>query len=187
VHLEGCATAVSASFTIPAQPTTGNLTYVPLGGDGYSAPFAAWSVVNHTATGDATGGAIVCEVILDNRFVSLVSFVTVDNTQATPANADLRISVDSVTGARQIPQMRFQNLVVATSATLSTNTIGRTWNPPPQLLPGGSQSGRIRGEMVNVDTDVMRLGCFIYEFRIDVREKTPMGPLLWARGSGATQ
>ncbi len=48
--------AVSTTFTPPAQPTAGNLTYVPLGGDGFSAPLAAYAVQDFQDIGDATGG-----------------------------------------------------------------------------------------------------------------------------------
>jgi hypothetical protein len=54
-------------------------------------------------------------------------------------------------------------------------------------MPGGPSDPNVRFEMVNVLADVYSMHLLVYLFNIRVRELTPMGPLLWARGSGGTQ
>lgn len=184
--MESRAIAVSETVTLPAQPTTGNLTFVPLGGDGYTSPRAAYALVNHKVVGDAGGGAATLEVVLDDRFTSLVSFVSVESQQVSSADVGLRIEISSIAGGRQIPQMRHQEVATAISATIAASTISRTWNPPAQLLPGAGEVGRVQFKMINTLNDDYFLSMLVYLFDIRARELTPLAPLLWARGAGAT-
>jgi len=159
--------------------------YIPLGGNGFTAPFAAWSVEAMTVTGDATGGAASLGVSMDMRYVSLVAFVTVAVLQATAADADLRIQL---TGSNTTDQG--DNVIMPSiSATVATRTAGTVWRPTPMLLPGGQSDTanlpRISCRVLNVDTNVVELSTLIYLFNIRVREITPMGPLLWARGAAS--
>lgn len=177
--------AVSATVSLPGQPANGVLDYIPLGGNGFTAPFAAWSLEQMTATGDATGGALTIGVNMDQRYVSLVAFITLAVLQATSADADLRIQL---TGSNTTDQG--ENLIMpSTSATIASRTSGTVWRPTPMLLPGGQGNPadlpRISARVLNVDTDVFELSTLIYLFNIRVREVTPMGPLLWARGSAS--
>lgn len=175
--------AVTTTFTPPAQPTTGTLTYVPLGGDGYTAPQAAYAVLNHAVVGDATGGAATVLIEMDPRFCSLVSFVSFAVLQATSADIDYRLTVGISTGGTQIPAHQESGVVVAISSTVSNAEINKTSAVAPMMLPGAGQAGRISLSFLNVDTDTYRVSALIYLFNIRVRETTPMGPLLWARGA----
>ncbi len=174
--------AVASTFEPPAQPTTGALTYVPLGGDGYSAPLAAYSIQNHAVTGDATGGAASLTVDMDPRFCSLVSFVSFSILQATSADAEYSLKIGSSTGT-QIPSILHSDLQVAVSSTVSSKEINKTFNLIPMMMPGAGQAGQINLLVKNVDTDIVRLSALIYLFNIRVRELTAMGPLLWSRGA----
>ncbi len=174
--------AVAVTVTLPATPSTGSLTYVPLGGDGFTAPQAAYVVRALQVTGDAGGGAATLTIHMDPRFTSLVAYVTAQNDQASSADADLRLVITPSTGI-QIAALTLQQPVVATSATVNSTTIGLTWNPTPLLMPGAANTGRIIMKMLNVLADEYRLSAHIYLFNIRVRELTPMGPLLWARGA----
>jgi len=179
--MEGCATSVNEAVILPAQPTAGAVEYVPLGGDGFTAPRFAYSIVDMQVTGDATAGHAGLTVTMDSRFCSLVSYVTIENQQATSADAEVRAFI----AASGVPGQVFQALIVATSATIAARTIGVTWNPTPFILPGSVPPNRPRivSRMLNVDTDEYFLNAFVFCFDIRVRETTPMGPLLWARGS----
>ncbi len=170
---------------LPAQPAAGAVDYIPLGGNGFTAPFAAWSVEAMTVTGAPGGGAASMGVSMDMRYCSLVAFVSVSIIQVSAADADLRIQL---TGANTTDQA--ENVVMpSTSATVATRTIGFTWRPTPMILPGGQRDAadlpRISARMLNVDADVYELSTLIYLFNIRVREITPMGPLLWARGAAS--
>ncbi len=164
---------------MPDQPASGTLDRIPLGGDGFTAPIAAYSIQSHAGTGDAGGGALFVQAVMDPRFVSLVAYATLQLAQATPGDVDIRMTIG---GARQ-PAQALQEPIVATSSTMSTQTIVRTWSPNPYLLPGGSVSPDLLFTVVNVLADVLSMDALVYLFDIRVREITPMGPLLWARGA----
>lgn len=174
--------SVSSAVTLPAQPTSGVVRYVPMGGDGFYSPQAAYHVSNHAVTGDASGGNATLQVVMDDRHCSLLSYLTISIIQGTSADADVRLSLAS----GQTPLQAFQGPVVAISATVIGQTITKTWNPPAYLIPGGPNVGTIECRALNVDGDVYRIGALIYLFDIRAREETPMGPLLFSRGSGAT-
>jgi len=161
--------AVTETVTLPDQPPAGGQTHrTPLGGDGFRAPMAAYIVDNMLATGDAGGGPIVCQVNMDERFCSLVAYLTVSMTQASQTDIDLRFRV----------QHRR-----AEATGISPAQISEVWVPVPVIIPGGGAGGLITAGALNVDTDLFRLSALIYLFNINVRQVMPMGPLLWARGA----
>ena len=177
--MEGCPTSVIETLVLPAQPTVGAVQRIPLGGDGFTAPIAAYSVVNFTLTGDAGGGVLRARVDMDARFCSLISYVTFDVQQATPAAEEFR---QFISAARAVPLMVDVGSV-ANLGTFTTFEINHMWQPPPLILPGADHGAYHQLSIVNTDTDVLRVNLYIYIFDIRVRELTPMGPLLWARGA----
>ncbi len=169
------------TLTLPDQPTTGSTNYIPLGGDGYSAPIAAYSVAGFQTAGDASAGLLQQAIVCDARYCSLVSWVTGSIQQATPADADFRFNLSSLSN-RSVPLMTHAGATVAIAAAFTVE-INELWVPSPVVLPGGTDIGTIALNRVNVDGDVYNAHAMIYLFDIRVRELTPMGPLLWARGS----
>ncbi len=154
---------------------------MPLGGDGFAAPFAAYAVSSHAVTGDVSGGSATLRMNMDPRFCSLVSWSTIGITQGTPADAELR----GIIGANgtAVARLADQNDQTAVAATVSAQSILRTWCPTPTILPGGDVVPFCSWAMTNVDGDVYHMDAYVFLFNIRVRELTPMGPLLWARGS----
>lgn len=179
MHLEGCPVAVAQTVVLPAQPAVGTLTYVPLGGDGFSSPFAAYGLKIFQASGDVSGGALTMNVNFDPRFCSLVAYVTVQIAQGTSADADVRIQVRGDT----IATVNFQGPVSAVASDVTSFEVAHTFAPVPVIVPGAGENGAIQVAFDNVDGDEYFLDTLIYLFNIRVRELTPMGPLLWARGS----
>lgn len=179
--MEGCPTSVTENWTLPEQPTIGTVTRVPLGGDGFSAPSHAYSIFDASIVGDASGGNMRLSCTMDNRSCSLVSYMCGQDEQVASANASVRMLV---TGGN-VPEQSDQAVVTAISALADVRTIARTFSPVPIVLPGGSFNinPRIIFRMVNVLDDEYFLNAWIFCFDIRVRELTPMGPLLWARGS----
>ncbi len=153
---------------------------IPLGGNGFTAPIAAYQITGHAVTGDASSGAATLAVTMDNRYTSLISYVTFSVAQATAADADFRATISSGT---VWPTMSDSGLITAIAALVSGQTVTRTWEPPPAILPGGATTPTLQIQMLNVDTNVVSMSALIYVFDIRSRELTPMGPLLWARGS----
>ncbi len=160
------------------------MQYVPLGGDGITAPFAAYSVQQLQVTGDASGGSAACIVLTDVRYCHLLQYVHFNIQQGTAADADFRI----VLGGLRQAGLGFQGTQTSTSATINANTVGINWEPTPVIMPGGNvPAGQsaigLSAKALNVDGDVYLCDAYFYLFDIRVRELTPMGELLWARGS----
>ncbi len=101
--------------------------------------------------------------------------------QGTPADADFRFTVSSLAG-NAVPLLTHAGVVTAIDASFVVE-INELWNVPPVILPGAQEPGIASCRWVNVDSDAYLMHAFIYLFDIRVRELTPMGPLLWARGS----
>lgn len=179
--LEGRTIAVASSVTLPLQPSTGVVRYIPLGGDGFTAPFAAYNVIGHSVTGAVGGGSSTLTVVMDDRYVSLVSYVSLANTQVASANADFSLLLSAQSSG--MPTQSSQGVLTAIDADVNASTVRTTWAPQPVLLAGAEKRGVITGLMLNVDADVYAMSALIYLFNIRVREMSPTGLLLWARGS----
>lgn len=165
---------------MPAQPTSGGtLDYIPLGGDGFSAPQAAYGLKTFASAGDASGGSLVMTATLDNRYCSLVAFATVQITQGTAADADVRVLLRGDT----IPSVLLQETLDSVALTASAFQVARSFSFAPLIIPGSAENGQLQVSFTNVDGDLYFVDSMIYLFNIRVRELTPMGPLLWARGA----
>lgn len=177
--MESGPTSVTETIVLPAQPTSGLVDAVPLGGDGFSAPKLAYSIKNFLVTGDASSGNLEQIIRMDQRYCSLVTFATLTIAQGTAADASFRMTI---TGNRT-PGMDDSGLIVSVPSLVDSIEVSHTWFPMALILPGSGDDAILRARVLNVNGDVSRLDAFIYLFDIRVRELTPMGPLLWARGS----
>lgn len=130
-------------------------------------------------TGDASAGHAGLIITMDDRFTSLLSWAQFNINQGTPADADFRLAVFGGAAPSQV----LSGLSTAVASTLTARTIGQTWAPTPFILAGGPDVASLQIVFENVDTDVYTLSALVYLFDIRVRETTPMGPLLWSRGS----
>lgn len=176
--MEGGLISVTEAFTLPAQPTStnGSTQYVPLGGDGFSAPKAAYMVRGARIAGDASAGLATINITMDDRFTSMIQYVTGQIDEAA-ADSDFSWFISSPFMASVITK----GVDLAGNVAFSPN-LGHTWNPVPILLPG-QQAGLLSVGWPNVDADTFFCDALIYLFDIDVRQKSPIAPLLWARGS----
>ncbi len=137
-----------------------------------------------TITGDAGGGRAELSIVMDPRFCSLVSYMTLTNAQASTADADFRMLLGASSPDDAVPQQLSAGAIESVNGNVTGGiSINRTWNPTPFILPGGAVAPFARAQMLNVLNDVYALRAFIFLFNIRVRETTPMGPLLWARGA----
>lgn len=115
----------------------------------------------------------------DQRYTSLVQFVNINVQQGTSADADFRLRING----SDTPTFGDSGVITAISSTVSGTEISHTWTPPPFILAGAGENSSILMQMLNVDADVFSMDCFVFLFDVRARELTPMGPLLWARGS----
>lgn len=176
MHLASGPISVTVTLQLPEQPVLGTSQYIPLGGDGLSAPFAAHTVRALQVEHDASGGTAVQVINLDPRFCGLVSFMTGQIAQAINADADMSFTVTGNVTPSSVLR------IVQPAGT--DFEVARTWEPPPIILPGGATAGsQLRLAVDNVDGDDSFLDVWIYLFNIRARELTPMGPLLFGRGS----
>lgn len=177
--MAGSPITIISTVTLPAQPPVGSTTYIPLGGDGYSAPHAAYAVKGFSLAHDASGGNAHIGVTMDNRFCSLVSYCTGAIKQITSADAGMSFELLGPT----IATVALVGPVAAVISLVDTQEVRKTWEVPPLVLPGGSEVGTLSLQVENVLNDSSLIDVLIYLFNIRVRELTPMGPILWARGS----
>ncbi len=155
---------------------------IPLGGNGFHSPIAAYEVSGVTATGDASSGHLRITVVMDPRYTALCSFVTMAIQQATSADADVNMLLAGNAGF--VPTQGLTGPVTAVASLVTSAEVRQTWTPTPVILPGGNQANaHTRVDVLNVDGDVLNLSALFYIFDIRARELTPMGPLLWARGA----
>jgi len=174
--------AVTDAWTLPAQPPTrGTTTYVPLGGDGWSAPFAMYVVDNAEVDMDVSGGGAFLTITMDDRYTALISYATLVVHQQT-SGVDKNVKIQ-VLGGADVGQFYMQGLGQSIGALFAPE-VAFTWSPPAVLLPGGaSRSPSLRFVTANdVTGDILGASCMIYLFNNDVRQKMPIGPLLAARG-----
>lgn len=172
--------SVSSVFTLPAQPVTGEVVRVPLGGDGFSAPLASYTVRDHNVTGDASGTFAQLRVTMDLLYTSLVAFASGSIAQGTELNADFKFGIFGPVTS-EVTVLGTQQVI---DPLIDPRNCATLWSPPPRLYPGGGEVTTLSMRWLNVLADEYFLNTTIYLFDIRARELTPMGPLLWALTGG---
>ncbi len=159
--------AVASTITLPAQPSQGAVTWVPLGGDGVTAPIGYYDV-DVQLVGDASGGNAVIAITFDARYTNLCAW------------ANVKVFADTAAGEFSISMTRsgaFSGLIIVgtlpgvTEGFVTANST-YLWYPPPVFYAG---DGRIQAFFLNVDateTYVMTLQVFAYNR--DVRNRMNM-------------
>lgn len=175
--------SVSVTLQLPAQPAVGVVQLVPLGGDGYSAPKAMFTVNSLTAVSDASGGLTSIQLLMDQNYSSLVAFMSMTVLQALAADVQVQMRVRTPGTFPDRVAIQFDRGVVSEMSDVSTTQIARTWSPQPIILGGSGSGSQIDVTIENIDTDILTLSAAIYLFDNTVRTRAPMGPLLWARGA----
>lgn len=101
---------VATETYLPAQPASGSAVQMPLGGNGFTSPFACYHVYQASA-GDASGGAHSSRIYLDPAYVGVVSVVKVKHARAasqpiyveiipgTPSGYQIGMAVEPAGGA----------------------------------------------------------------------------------------
>jgi len=165
---------VTATVTLPAQPTTGNTTYKVLGGNGWSAPHAVYYSLIQLA-GDAGGGTNQTTIVFDQRFMNIVSFCEMQLSGAGVV-ASTECEFQLITGVPPGAQFRaraFGNALFLTATGFDENLM--TWNPP--LLVDVEQ---ILSTVENVDSSTQSFRAVIYCFQKRALEVVPLNIILAA-------
>ncbi len=162
--------AVDDSFAMPEQPASGQCRYIPLGGDGFTAPHSAYSIVVNLA-GAAGGGNSTITVYGDERFTQMVSYMR-NETVGVSADTDQRMFV--LIDALEVIQI---NEPAIHSAVTSSASI--LWKPPGIIFSSRNKTdSRLLGQFLNVDGDTHNFNARVYNFDKRAREVTPLSILL---------
>jgi len=162
--------AVTTTVTMPDQPATGQVRYIPLGGDGYVAPHSAYSCfISHAM--DASGGNSSINLQFDQRFTQMISYMRSEV-----------VGVAADTAVRQF--IRIDGDEIISDTTFGTYWVGtalssRLWKPPGVIgTSTPSMTAYMTSQMVNVDGDTHNFTCRVYNFDKRARELTPLPILL---------
>lgn len=157
--------SVSSTFALPGQPDAGTNTYVPLAGDGYTAPHSLFAV-NVTLAMDASGGVANIRITRDPRWEHLVPVIGALNTNTTQDEMQMDITTALAAGGPIF-------LVGGLAQQRPDGTQARVWTPPPIINPLSFQV-----VAANVDTFQLSMSMVVYNFRVDASRKIPLPILL---------
>lgn len=156
---------------MPAQPVTGLVDYIPLGGNGFTAPHAAYSF-QVTLAGDASGGSNAITLEMDPQFLSLISYLqcTVSGAAADVAN---RLDI----GATTFDVIYNTDAVGYDSVTAIASKL---WKPPGAMVTQQNVNyvPFVKSHVPNTDGDTHFFIGRIYLFDKRARETTPLSILL---------
>ncbi len=162
---------VAETVTLPSQPASGSTTFLPLGGDGWTAPMSAYGVAINLA-GDASGGNSTITLEFDPQYVSVLNYVSGG---IVGSGVDLDVGLVLRTGAENVTLSLLLPESLA-GGILASNTV--LWTPPLLLLDPGLSGVNLQFSSVNVDGDSNFLNCRVYNFRRGVAQRTPLDKLI---------
>jgi len=173
--------SVTATVTFPSQPASGTLKYVPLGGNGYTDPFAMYQLKDFSVTGDATGGTASLHVIMDNRYCCMLAYASMTSAATGTDPMSIRWVWGSDTGGESPQAFRFQEAPVSPLGFGSR--VSDTWVPQAFMQGSDPVALRLSVASVNEDTDAVVMHAVIYLYNINARNRVPMSQLVKAQGS----
>ncbi len=159
--------AVATTLTLPDQPATGLVTYVPLGGDGWTAPHSVFEV-SVASAGAAGGGNNVVTINFDPRFQSIATYIRGTN---DGASTTIEMAFELLQTHNQPSLSAFANAIPVAGVLGTVNLM--TWCPPP--IPG---MRRARMTTTNVDGDDLLFQMYLYNFNINVLQRVPLNLIL---------
>lgn len=164
--------AVATTTVLPGQPGDGVTVYHPLGGNGYDAPNAAYSVLTDL-TMDASGGLAVARTNFDEKFSAILVNIDCLVTGLTAAQEFEVSLVQRPTGSGFASGTRMRGH----GTGIFTDTVGDRvlyqWSPPLLI-----DQDHVICSCPNIDTGVLHTMCYIYLFNIRVFELVPLHTIL---------
>ncbi len=165
--------SVSVTTVLPAQPAQGQTTFVPLGGDGRSAPLGCY-FCRTEVDGDASGGTAAITIEFDTRYTNLVAYANLV-IKADAAAGDFTISLSNTNLVSTPATSVIVGTIPQIATGVSTENSAFLWYPPPLYHQG---EGIIFMKVLNVGVlETYELIVEVLCFDIDVRRLTPL-PLL---------
>lgn len=161
--------SVSDTVVLPAQPAEGSSVYLPLGGgDGWTAPLSAYSVL-HSLTMDASGGVASIATTFDARFENiLVSLAGLTTGVAGAQDFQEFLIQDQPPAAGHRARAFGEGIQTGISDECIFN-----WAPPLILF-----QNRCVTTAPNTDNGILHQFAWIFCFNIRVFEKVPLNIIL---------
>ncbi len=173
--------AVSSSVTLPANPTAGETLYIPLGGDGRSAPLGCYFCRVDLA-GDASGGGALITINFDQRYTNLVAYANL-RIQADAAAGDFSMQVVATSAAATADRVQIVGTIPQVATAVTGDNGGFLWYPAPIFFQG---RGSCLAQVPNVGAlETYKLTVEVLCFDIDIRRLTPL-PLLMLNVPGVS-
>lgn len=159
--------AVVDAIVLPASAT-----FVPLAGDGFTAPHAMY-VTAQTLTMDASGGLAQAIISLDTRYCAMVTVVSFTVAGAA-ADVEYAMSISAApNGTSAAVGVNGTVAIITLGAGLVVSARGY-WSPPAMILgPGDGSNPAIGVNFENVNGDTAIVSTQILLWDINVRNKTP--------------
>lgn len=159
--------SVSDTTTLPAQPTTGSVAFIPLGGDGFMAPIAMYQLESVGVVNDASGGTAQLFVNMDPQFQAVIQNIVFDVASAA-ADKEMVCAITSRDG-----NYSDVGQVIALLPTITGVSNARaSWCPVPLF-----DCGQINGVVANVDTETFSMSAQILLFNRRATEVIPLSIL----------
>ncbi len=163
--------SVTATLQLPEQPASGSTIWVPLGGNGYTAPHSMFEVDLQLAN-DASGGDTRLFILTDPRWESIIHRVElVVASSAAQAEFTLNLNISAIAG---FPPKVPMNLSGEMDFSTLTGTSAAWWDLPPHI-----DAQQISCTLDNVDaTETSIIRAWVYNFHKDASQRVPLGVLL---------
>ncbi len=141
--------------------------WVPLGGDGVTAPLGYYDV-DTRVVGDASGGTAQLAVLFDPRYTNLCAWVNI-GILADTAAGDFALQLLPVVG---VAGLTIVGTIPGVAESFTSQNSAYLWYPPPVFYAG---EGVTRAFFPNVDaTETYSLTTQIFMYDRDVRNRMNM-------------
>lgn len=162
--------SVTTEVTLGAgQPASGTYSWLPLGGNGFTSPLAAYLLNGVAIAGDASGGSAQITVNMDDRYANLVSVIQ-QTVSVVAADVEMRFTLQHGEHAGNMS-------LSAHSAPNNFNSVDQaarsSWSPPPFF---GADA--LVSRCANTNGDTYALSGVVYLFNKRAAEITPLSVLL---------
>ncbi len=159
--------SVSSTTTLPAQPTTGAVSFKALGGDGFYAPIGMYQLESIGVVNDASGGTAQLFINMDPQFQAVVQNM-VFNIASAAADKECVCAIAS----RDLNYSDVGQFIALLPTITGVTNARASWCPVPLF-----DCGQINGVVANVDTETFSVSAQILLFNRRATEIIPLSIL----------
>lgn len=169
----------------PLPGPSDSVVFIPLGGDGWSAPQSAYSVFLK-GSGDASGGEFSIECAFDPQYTSLVQYMSFNANYGAATNDFAIRTALRVTKADEVAQKTWLYTEDALNFSVYPSFgYNDVWEPPGILLSSNTNAGfdlnpRMTLVAENDSSCNLVMSMRVLNFQKRAREEVPLNVLLSA-------